>query len=72
MATLTKYFNEIVPPSIDVCVRLGKTDFLFEKVKFLCLRQDIMTSEINIFVKKLTPMIETMQIKKILELTPMA
>ena len=32
MATLTKYFNEIVPPSIDVSVRLGKTDFLFEKV----------------------------------------
>jgi len=32
MATLTKYFNEIVPPSIDVCIRLGKTDFLFEKV----------------------------------------
>ena len=32
MATLTKYFNEIVPPSIDVCVRLGKIDFLFDKV----------------------------------------
>ena len=27
MATLTKYFNEIVPPSIDVCVRLGKIGF---------------------------------------------
>ena len=37
MATLTKYFNEIVPPSIDVSVRLGKTDFLFEKVKILSI-----------------------------------
>ena len=24
MGTLTKYFNEIVPPCVDLCVKLGK------------------------------------------------
>ena len=32
MATLTKYFNEIVPPCLEVCVRLGQTDLLFDAV----------------------------------------
>ena len=32
IGTLTRYFNEIVPPCIDVCVRLDKTDFLFDRV----------------------------------------
>ena len=30
--TLTKYFNEIVPPCVDLCVKLGKQDLLFEGV----------------------------------------
>ena len=32
MATLTKYFNEIVPPCVDLCVALGKHDLLFHNV----------------------------------------
>ena len=32
MGTLTKYFNEIVPPCVDLCVKLGKHDILFEGV----------------------------------------
>ena len=32
MGTLTKYFNDIVPPCVDLCVKLGKHDLLFEGV----------------------------------------
>ena len=32
MGTLTKYFNEIVPPCVDLCIRLGETDLLFDTV----------------------------------------
>jgi len=32
MGTLTKYFNEIVPPCVDLCIKLGKTDILFDSV----------------------------------------
>ena len=32
MGTLTKYFNDIVPPCVDLCVKLGKQDLLFEGV----------------------------------------
>ena len=32
MGTLTKYFNEIVPPCISVCIKLNKIEFLFDKV----------------------------------------
>lgn len=32
MGTLTKYFNEIVPPCVELCVKLGKIDLLFDIV----------------------------------------
>ena len=32
MATLTKYFNEIVPPCVDLCIKLGQIDLLFDNV----------------------------------------
>jgi len=32
MGTLTKYFNDIVPPCIQICIRLNKIEFLFDKV----------------------------------------
>ena len=32
MGTLTKYFNEIVPPCVELCVKLGQTELLFEAV----------------------------------------
>jgi len=32
MGTLTKYFNEIVPPCVDLCIKLGQTDLLFDSV----------------------------------------
>jgi len=32
MGTLTKYFNEIVPPCVDLCIKLGQFDLLFESV----------------------------------------
>ena len=32
MNTLTKYFNEIVPPCVDLCVKLDQIDLLFDTV----------------------------------------
>ena len=32
MGTLTKYFNEIVPPCVDLCIKLGQTEHLFDSV----------------------------------------
>eukprot|EP00090_Calanus_glacialis_P010435 TRINITY_DN18820_c0_g1_i1.p1 TRINITY_DN18820_c0_g1~~TRINITY_DN18820_c0_g1_i1.p1 ORF type:complete len:1423 (-),score=489.80 TRINITY_DN18820_c0_g1_i1:146-4273(-) len=32
MGTLTKYFNEIVPPCVDLCIKLSQTDHLFDSV----------------------------------------
>ena len=30
--TLTDYFGEIVPPCVEVCMSLKRTDILFEQV----------------------------------------
>ena len=32
MGTLTRYFNEIVPPCVDLCIKLHQTDLLFTTV----------------------------------------
>eukprot|EP00092_Neocalanus_flemingeri_P016376 GFUD01017725.1.p1 GENE.GFUD01017725.1~~GFUD01017725.1.p1 ORF type:complete len:1407 (-),score=439.03 GFUD01017725.1:187-4407(-) len=32
MGTLTKYFNEIVPPCVELCIKLNQTDLLFDSV----------------------------------------
>lgn len=60
MATLTKYFNEIVPPSIDVCVRLGKIEFLFDKVTNIIkyyINLDLQFISTNICTSKFTLMV---------------
>lgn len=62
MGTLTKYFNEIVPPCVSLCVRLGKVDLLFDCV-WTTFQEDPFSSAV--YLESLEPYILSDQLVEI-------
>ena len=62
MGTLTKYFNEIVPPCIELCIKLKRTDLLFDTV-WSTFKQDPFSSAV--YLECLEPFILSDQLTRI-------